>query len=35
VGIAGRLGQGLWINKAGLTHGLPPLTGSRLSHDPR
>jgi hypothetical protein len=35
VGVAGRLGQGLWINKADLVHGAPLLPGSRLSHDLR
>jgi hypothetical protein len=28
VGVAGRLGQGLWINEADLVHGVPPLPGS-------
>lgn len=33
VGVAGRLGQGLWINEADLAHGVPFLPGSQLSHD--
>jgi hypothetical protein len=27
VGVAGRLGQGLWINEADLVHGVPLFAG--------
>jgi hypothetical protein len=34
VGVAGRLGQGLWINEADLVHGVPLLPGrdSRITY---
>jgi hypothetical protein len=31
MGVARRFGQGLWINEAGLAHGVSPLPGMTLA----